>query len=315
MTCMHAPVVLQRYKKMPSASFDFSLGYAAMLHADWIPLSDPTIPLFRDDEVKNGIQAPHVASSSGMEYFRHKAMVVNELRRRLTPKKTGGVTVYGYRHYSPKTGQLLGRDPIGESGGYNLYGFVGNDVSNLIDSFGLKNVETNISWRTSDIKPAIPSYGNQVIPGGTMKAKLKTNATAQCNCGKLSNVSHEEWIFEYEAIYGNSVTLNAPLFITLHFSVYGIPAPVVLFMEFQETFYSKYSSDSVTKDDHSETRNFTFAIHDKTSFKIKTGFPLEQGSLPIFGPEEDKVVSKHHVVLKFVCPPKSSNLSINASEK
>jgi RHS repeat-associated protein len=44
---------------------------------------------------------------------------------------------YGYRYYDPKTGRWLSRDPIGERGGMNLYGFVGNDGVNLIDNLGL----------------------------------------------------------------------------------------------------------------------------------------------------------------------------------
>jgi RHS repeat-associated protein len=31
---------------------------------------------------------------------------------------------YGYRYYNPGTGRWLSRDPIGEKGGLNLYGFV-----------------------------------------------------------------------------------------------------------------------------------------------------------------------------------------------
>jgi RHS repeat-associated protein len=108
-----------------------------MLPADWMPRSDPTIPSFRDVEVKNGIQAPHVTSSPEKEHFRHKSITTNELQRSSTPKKTGGVTVYGYRHYSPKTGQFLGRDPIAEQGGYNLYGFVGNNGVIQFDRLGL----------------------------------------------------------------------------------------------------------------------------------------------------------------------------------
>jgi RHS repeat-associated protein len=108
-----------------------------MLPVHWMPQSDPMIPPFRDVEVKNGIQAPHVAPNPEKERFRHKSNTVNALRRCCTPKKTGGVTVYGYRHYTPKTGQFLRRDPIQELGGMNLYGFVGNDGAGKFDTLGL----------------------------------------------------------------------------------------------------------------------------------------------------------------------------------
>ncbi len=48
-----------------------------------------------------------------------------------------GLNYYGYRYYEPNTGRWLSRDPIGERGGLNLYGFVGNDPVNSIDYLGL----------------------------------------------------------------------------------------------------------------------------------------------------------------------------------
>jgi hypothetical protein len=44
---------------------------------------------------------------------------------------------YGYRFYDPNTGRWPSRDPIGEVGGTNLYGFVGNDGLNLWDLLGM----------------------------------------------------------------------------------------------------------------------------------------------------------------------------------
>ena len=41
-----------------------------------------------------------------------------------------GLVYYNYRYYSPELGRWLSRDPIGESGGVNLYAMVGNDVVN-----------------------------------------------------------------------------------------------------------------------------------------------------------------------------------------
>jgi RHS repeat-associated protein len=48
-----------------------------------------------------------------------------------------GFNYYGYRFYDPGAGRWLNRDPIGERGGLNLYGMVGNDCVNLLDSLGL----------------------------------------------------------------------------------------------------------------------------------------------------------------------------------
>ena len=47
---------------------------------------------------------------------------------------------YGYRWYDASNGRWINRDPIEESGGLNLYGFVDNNALNFIDILGLKIV-------------------------------------------------------------------------------------------------------------------------------------------------------------------------------
>jgi RHS repeat-associated protein len=59
---------------------------------------------------------------------------------RFSTKPQDGVTglyYYGYRWFDPVTGRWPSRDPIGERGGANLYGFVGNDGVNKRDFLGL----------------------------------------------------------------------------------------------------------------------------------------------------------------------------------
>ena len=48
-----------------------------------------------------------------------------------------GLIYYGYRYYDPRQGRFINRDPIGEEGGINLYGFVDNSPVNAIDYLGL----------------------------------------------------------------------------------------------------------------------------------------------------------------------------------
>jgi RHS repeat-associated protein len=43
---------------------------------------------------------------------------------------------FGYRFYDPATQRWLNRDPIGEDGGVNLYGYVGNNPVNFYDPYG-----------------------------------------------------------------------------------------------------------------------------------------------------------------------------------
>ena len=47
-----------------------------------------------------------------------------------------GITEYGYRYYNPQLGRWPSRDPIGEKGGVNLYGFVANNSINKLDYLG-----------------------------------------------------------------------------------------------------------------------------------------------------------------------------------
>ncbi|MCC5790889.1 MAG: hypothetical protein JJT75_14765, partial [Opitutales bacterium] len=50
-----------------------------------------------------------------------------------------GYLYYGFRYYDPETGRWPNRDPIGEEGGENIYGFIFNSPIKNIDLFGLLN--------------------------------------------------------------------------------------------------------------------------------------------------------------------------------
>jgi len=57
-----------------------------------------------------------------------------------------GLNYYGYRFYAPRLGRWMTRDPLGEKGGLNLYGFVGNGPMNIIDPYGLIYSITPEEW-------------------------------------------------------------------------------------------------------------------------------------------------------------------------
>jgi RHS repeat-associated protein len=54
-----------------------------------------------------------------------------------------GHVYYGYRYYQPQTGRWLIRDPLGETGGLNLNGFVSNNPVNKIDALGLYELDVH----------------------------------------------------------------------------------------------------------------------------------------------------------------------------
>jgi integrase/recombinase XerD len=62
---------------------------------------------------------------------------------------------YGYRWYDPVTGRWPSRDPIGERGGINLYGFVENDSIVEFDVFGLWHGGTHKELTHASLRRAI----------------------------------------------------------------------------------------------------------------------------------------------------------------
>ena len=57
-----------------------------------------------------------------------------------------GLSYYGYRYYNASAGMWMSRDPLGEAGGINLYGFVGNNGVNAIDPWGLWSVKASVYY-------------------------------------------------------------------------------------------------------------------------------------------------------------------------
>ncbi|NLH71562.1 MAG: RHS repeat-associated core domain-containing protein [Verrucomicrobia bacterium] len=129
-----------------------------------------------------------------------------------------GFLYYGYRFYNPSTGRWLSRDPIGELGGDNLYGFVDNDPLSFVDFLGLADLEFWSEGRAyydarpwaisrkhseSGVQSSTSAYFYQVVietgscPGGTcntdspegssfIRAKVKNVSrcplTVDCEC-------------------------------------------------------------------------------------------------------------------------------------
>ncbi|MEM1085139.1 MAG: RHS repeat-associated core domain-containing protein [Verrucomicrobiota bacterium] len=76
--------------------------------------------------------ADHSGQNSGLDFL-----------HRFSTKQLDGETglyYYGYRYYDPVTGRWPSRDLIGERGGMNLYGFVGNNGIDGSDLIGLCKV-------------------------------------------------------------------------------------------------------------------------------------------------------------------------------
>ena len=74
------------------------------------------------------------------ELLRAKGTYANENPWRFGTKyadRDSGLVYYGHRYYSPRNGRFINRDPIGEEGGWNLYGMSLNNPVNYVDRLGL----------------------------------------------------------------------------------------------------------------------------------------------------------------------------------
>ena len=82
-----------------------------------------------------------------------------------------GLVYYNYRYYDANMGRWINRDPIGERGGNNLYGFVGNDGVNGWDYFGLL-VNYNKNVTKKEIEEA-KKFWTAVNSKAIIKGRLK----------------------------------------------------------------------------------------------------------------------------------------------
>jgi RHS repeat-associated protein len=75
-------------------------------------------------------------------------------------KTASGVLYYGFRYYNPNTGRWLTKDPAGERGGVNLYGFVNNNPiywMDVLGKFPIKQDDTRPAT-LPDRWPVPPTY-------------------------------------------------------------------------------------------------------------------------------------------------------------
>ena len=76
---------------------------------------------------------------------------------------------YGYRFYSPELGRWPNRDPMGEEGGVNLFGNVGNDPVDRVDYLGLEWVNEPTPPPTT---PDDDDFAKFVLSAGAWHAKF-----------------------------------------------------------------------------------------------------------------------------------------------
>lgn len=70
-----------------------------------------------------------------------------------------GLVYYGYRFYAPAIGRWMNRDPLGEAGGINLYGFVLNNPIMFVDPEGLKTWQIGLGFNSGGLVGSTKSAG------------------------------------------------------------------------------------------------------------------------------------------------------------
>lgn len=73
-----------------------------------------------------------------------------------------GMSDFGLRMYSATTGRWMSRDPIGESGGINLYTYSANSPTNIIDPLGLAGVGAFPTPRDAAIAAIAANNGRSI---------------------------------------------------------------------------------------------------------------------------------------------------------
>ena len=121
---------------------------------------------------------------------------------------------FGFRDYDPNTGKWTAKDPIGFAGGdSNLYGYVLNDLANLVDLRGKNPLLLGIlvfiglsEWLNApsaaepprdDVPPTsllLPGSALKSPFAGTIKCKIKNNNTLKIHLkGKWKNKKGGKW--------------------------------------------------------------------------------------------------------------------------
>ncbi|HEV2207455.1 MAG TPA: RHS repeat-associated core domain-containing protein [Verrucomicrobiae bacterium] len=91
-----------------------------------ISMSNSIVALYQYDPFGNTLSKSGSLADANLYRFSSKEWQAN-----------AAFSYYGYRFYDPSLQRWVNRDPIGELGGWNVYGFLLNNPMNQIDLFGL----------------------------------------------------------------------------------------------------------------------------------------------------------------------------------
>ncbi len=91
------------------------------------------------------------------------------------------------RFYDPNLQRWISRDPIGEDGGFNLYGFIGNDPMGMLDPWGLESYESCVLEGYEDTLSKTPQYVWVGPDGRTRQFRPAIQRKCSFRCYKKGN--------------------------------------------------------------------------------------------------------------------------------
>ncbi|MFN4944507.1 MAG: RHS repeat-associated core domain-containing protein [Akkermansiaceae bacterium] len=134
----------------------------------------------------------------------------------------GVVMYYGYRFYDPETGRWPSRDPIGERGGVNLYGFIGNNTVGRIDVLGMNGYDPKFDpfQHLDEINEAQDKYRKNLRKFKQLADDLPDKSKKIIDCTKKSRSNAKNFLRQYKG-GGTAVIGTAAAGATIFFATTG----------------------------------------------------------------------------------------------
>lgn len=178
--------------------------YCLMDYYDPIAMTDPTgdvveryeFSAFGLRSVMDAAWTPLADTAHAVEFAFHGQFLDTET----------GYYDYGYRYYSPQIGRWLSKDPIGESGGANLYFIVANDLLNGNDYLGLQSEgEPTLGYTTVISPPEYTTPDGEAPTCGWGRWQIQWNLSAATKKGGYV-VQHVTMESSVKDCQGNDIT-------------------------------------------------------------------------------------------------------------
>lgn len=119
---------------------------------------------------------------------------------------------YGYRYYSPSLGRWVGRDPVGERGGLNLYAFVANRPAQSVDALGefgfTTDLQASMAERASMMETAMVTAKQGALIIGRVQSAIEIFNMVQETAYRLSDGEADSDDLEFLLAMGGQIVAD-----------------------------------------------------------------------------------------------------------